>query len=81
MFQPLPATNRTRSFALACARTTWSQRYGTGITLVPDEMTLAAKGQLKITAVMLSRGQKLIRKAGGFYKAADRRQLRGRHDT
>ena len=37
-----------------------------GVTLIPDEVTLAGKGQIKITAVMLY-ATKLLR-AGGFYK-------------
>ena len=37
-----------------------------GISLVPDEITLAAKGQIKITAIMLV-AVKLLR-ADGFYK-------------
>ena len=37
-----------------------------GITLIPDEITLAKKGQIKITAVMLH-AVKILR-AAGFYK-------------
>ena len=37
-----------------------------GVSLIPDEITLAATGQIKITAVMLY-AIKLLR-AGGFYK-------------
>ena len=37
-----------------------------GITLIPDEITLAANGQIKITAVMLH-AVKILREAG-FYK-------------
>ena len=37
-----------------------------GITLIPDEVTLASKGQIQLTAVMLH-AVKLLR-AGGFYK-------------
>ena len=37
-----------------------------GVTLIPDEVTLAGTGQIKITAVMLH-AIKLLR-AGGFYK-------------
>ena len=37
-----------------------------GVTLIPDEVTLAANGQIKVTAVMLH-AIKLLR-AGGFYK-------------
>ena len=37
-----------------------------GITLIPDEITLAGKGQIKITAVMLH-AIKVLR-AAGFYK-------------
>ena len=37
-----------------------------GLTLIPDEVTLAASGQIKITAVMLS-ATKILRPAG-FYK-------------
>ena len=36
------------------------------ITLIPDEITLAANGQIKITAVMLH-SVKILRSAG-FYK-------------
>ena len=37
-----------------------------GVTLIPDEITLAANGQIKITAVMLH-SVKILREAG-FYK-------------
>lgn len=37
-----------------------------GVTLIPDEITLAKNGQIVITAVMLH-AVKLLR-AGGFYK-------------
>ena len=37
-----------------------------GVTLIPDEITLVKKGQISITAVMLS-AQKILR-ADGFYK-------------
>ena len=37
-----------------------------GITLIPDEISLAASGQIKITAVMLH-AIKILREAG-FYK-------------
>ena len=37
-----------------------------GVTLIPDEITLAAKGQIVITAVMLH-AVKILREAG-FYK-------------
>ena len=37
-----------------------------GVTLIPDEITLAANGQIKVTAVMLH-ATKLLR-ADGFYK-------------
>ena len=38
----------------------------TGITLIPDEVTLAKKGQIQVTAVMLYAFQ--ILRAAGFYK-------------
>ena len=37
-----------------------------GVTLIPDEISLAANGQIKVTAVMLH-AVKVLR-AGGFYK-------------
>ena len=37
-----------------------------GVTLIPDEVTLAKKGQIQVTAVMLH-AVKILR-AGGFYK-------------
>ena len=36
------------------------------VTLIPDEVTKAANGQIQLTAVLLS-AQKLLR-VGGFYK-------------
>ena len=36
------------------------------VTLIPDEITLAGKGQIQLTAVLLH-AVKLLR-AGGFYK-------------
>ena len=37
-----------------------------GVTLIPDEISLAKKGQIQITAVMLH-AVKILR-TGGFYK-------------
>ena len=51
-----------------------------GITLIPDEITLAAKGQIiVITAVMLH-AVKILRKAG-FHKQEINVSARGRNDA
>ena len=63
---PAVASNKQNAIIRLGLRKDYVAPIWSGITLVPDEVTLAAKGQLKITAVMLS-AQKLIR-AGGFYK-------------
>ena len=43
----------------------WAPVWG-GVTLIPDEITKAANGQIQLTAVMLF-ATKLLR-AGGFHK-------------
>ena len=64
---PIPATNRQnvvirRGMSETAVAPVWE-----GITLIPDEITKAANGQIVITAIMLF-AMKVLRKDGGLVK-------------
>ena len=64
---PAPATNRQdvvirRGMSMTAVAPVWE-----GITIIPDEISLADKGQLKITAVMLH-AFKVLRTGAGLVK-------------
>ena len=64
---PAPSSNRQdvvirRGMSTSVVSPIWE-----GITIIPDEVTLAANGQVKITAVMLF-AMKVLRTAGGLVK-------------
>ena len=64
---PAPSSNRQdvvirRGMSTSAIAPIWE-----GITIIPDEVTLAANGQVKITAVMLF-AMKVLRTAGGLVK-------------
>ena len=62
----LDSNNRQNSIVRLGMRRDMVAPIWEGITLIPDEITLAAKGQIKVTAVMLH-AIKILR-AAGFYK-------------
>ena len=64
---PVPATNRQnvvirRGMSMTCVAPMWE-----GVTIIPDEITKAANGQIVITAVMLY-AIKVLRTAAGLVK-------------
>ena len=63
---PAAASNRQNAVIRLGSRRDMVAPIWEGVTLIPDEITLAANGQIKITAVMLH-AIKLLR-SSGFYK-------------
>ena len=64
---PVPATNRQNVVIRRGSSRTAVAPLWEGVTIIPDEVTLAANGQVKITAVMLFAMQ-ILRTAAGLVK-------------
>ena len=64
---PAPATNRQNVVIRRGGSTSAVAPLWEGISIIPDEISLASQGQLKITAVMLF-AMKVLRTAGGLVK-------------
>ena len=63
---PMEASDKQNSIVRRGTRRDYVAPVWGGVTLIPDEITLAGKGQIQLTAVMLY-ATKLLR-AGGFHK-------------
>ena len=65
MFRPSPSSKQNALVRLGTRQDYVAPVWG-AVTLIPDEVTKAANGQIVLTAVLLH-AVKLLR-AGGFYK-------------